>query len=275
MNKRWINCAELFKYHDVQPAESVHAITNGKIEAYSDQLRKIVDARNYELKKNTRDVILSEIDIAEKNTGKRPLVTFSPDADHLGEFLGANAGKIIKNRWDNNIPTYYIVHPHGTFPISFYWLERILQNSSRKTQCEELSFIQFRYEDAVRCFGLAPAEDAPAPVDVGQDAPVVEGQEAITTFQDLKQQPGGPTQKELLAEAERLLALKDSDRLEGNDRRHVQAFVYRVKGLPLDRVYETLAVGFKDKASKNKGTRKGNYHAWARKGEKICRDRLS
>jgi len=106
-------------------------------------------------------------------------------------------------------------------------------------------------------------------------ASVVAGQSAVVAVERPKSQPGGPTQKELLTEAERLLALKDSDRLKGNDRRHVQAFVYRVKKMPLDRVYESLAAGMKDTPSKDKGTRKGNFHSWARKGEKICRDRIS
>jgi len=174
MGKRWINCTELMKYHDVLPAESVQAITNGRIDAYSSQLRKIVNVRHYELKKNTRDAILSELDILEQETCKRPLVSFAPDATHVGEFLGAGAEKLIKNRWENNIPTYYIIHPHETLPINFGWLESILQNPSRKVQCKELSFIQFKYEDAVRCFGLTPVEDAPAPVTEVQSVPVVE-----------------------------------------------------------------------------------------------------
>ena len=178
----------------------------------------------------------------------------------------------------HNLPVPTAIFPNDANNTS-YTLDRLNTaytnlTKKRKEEREYLELNKLRRENETSA-PLLTASTGSASIAVIQDAPEVGGQGSTATAQGPKHHPGGPTQKELLAEAERILALKGYDRLEGNDRRHVQAFVYRAKKLPLDRVYESLAVGLKDKPSKKKVTQKGNYHMWARKGEKICRDRLS
>jgi len=77
----------------------------------------------------------------------------------------------------------------------------------------------------------------------------------------------GPTKLELLKAAADLL--KNSSGAQ--ERLYLQAFIYRERNLSWERAYKELP-GVNLQAKKT--TQKGNFYAWARKGEALCRAHL-
>lgn len=176
MGKKWIRCDTFLQENeDVLPGDCINSILDGKIDVYTETGRKLIDISRVEIKgPSTRLEIEASAAEYAKALGSGVMTKIGPTPDRVFEPKSPAKSEAINVRIECMRGIYYFIYPTTSILGDFSALKKLINSPTKDLQIKELAKFMFKYEDAVRCFGPAPADDAPAPVAVEKETAVVE-----------------------------------------------------------------------------------------------------
>lgn len=179
MAKKWIRCDAFLQDNEgILPLYCVTAILNGKIDIFTEAGRKLINTNAATVKgPSTKQEIENDAAEYSKSIGCNVRTQVGPTPSRVFEPKNQAKTDSINARIECMRGLYYYTYPETSVLDNFILFRRLL-DCPKNLQLKELSKFMFKYEDAVRCFGLHSAEDAPTPVAVVHDHPA--GQEGPT-----------------------------------------------------------------------------------------------
>lgn len=181
MAKKWIRCDAILQDNaNVILLDCVTAILGGKIDIYTEAGRKLINTNIVTVKgPSTKQEIKNDAAEYSTSIGCNVRIQVGPTPDRVFEPKNRAKTDSINARIECMRGLYYYIY-HETSVLDNFSIFKKLLDCPKPLQIKELSNFMFKYEDAVRCFGLASVEAVPTPVAEVQDAPVVEATPART-----------------------------------------------------------------------------------------------